>query len=505
MQSRRGDVLHSAPRLARAFVSVIILMTVFQSIRPFECFAEPACPPGEDPLACAAKMSLTLNDKVQAASDLNGGCPGSPSPPPTLIKKLVVFLEKNFELYGQATNVTQAHPGFKSPYQGAQSMTGNADVQETSDVTLYGGARLWKGAEVWINPEIDQGFGLSNSFGVAGFTSGEAYKVGQTIPYFKLPRLFLRQTINIDGDKQDVDSAQNQMKESQTANRFVLTLGKFAVTDVFDGNKYAHDARHDFLNWSILDAGSFDFAADAWGFTYGASGELYAGKWALRGGVFAMSTVPNSTEIDTSGKQLQYIGEIERSYKLGGQDGKVKILVYLTHADMGSYEAAIAQGQATGQTPNTTNVREMQNKAGVTVNVEQGLSKNVGAFFRAGTSNGKVAAFDFTDITSSVSGGVSVNGTPWKRNQDTFRLGAVANLLSPEGIAYLNAGGLGIVVGDGQLPHPGPEAIGETGYDFHISPIFGTVSVDYQLVTDPAYNRDRGPINIFGVRLHGEW
>ena len=50
--------------------------------------------------------------------------------------------------------------------------------RETWDVTFYAGARLWQGAEFWINPEIDQGFGLSSTLGVAGFPSGEAYKVG---------------------------------------------------------------------------------------------------------------------------------------------------------------------------------------------------------------------------------------------------------------------------------------------------------------------------------------
>src|ERR671930_73021 len=100
-------------------------------------------------------------------------------------------------LHGQATFVTQYHPGFHSAFRGPNSLDPQAQARETFDLTLYGGLRPWRGAELWVNPEVEQGFGLSNTLGVAGFTSGEAYKVGAATPYFRLPRLFFRQTINL--------------------------------------------------------------------------------------------------------------------------------------------------------------------------------------------------------------------------------------------------------------------------------------------------------------------
>ncbi|MDF6581120.1 carbohydrate porin, partial [Escherichia coli] len=85
---------------------------------------------------------------------------------------------ERWNVHGQFTNVTQWHPSFRSPYSGTNSLTPDNNTKETVDVTLYLGLRLWKGAELYANPEIDQGFGLSNTVGLAGFSSGEAYKIG---------------------------------------------------------------------------------------------------------------------------------------------------------------------------------------------------------------------------------------------------------------------------------------------------------------------------------------
>jgi high affinity Mn2+ porin len=153
-----------------------------------------------------------------------------------------------FAVHGQATVVVQGHDAFRSPYRGDQSLDPAARAAETADLTLYAGLKPWRGAEIWINPEIDQGFGLSNTLGVAGYVSGEAYKVGQSTPYLKLPRLFLRQTVDLGGERETVDSDLNVLGGARSSDRLVLTVGKFGVPDVFDTNTYAHDPRQDFLN-----------------------------------------------------------------------------------------------------------------------------------------------------------------------------------------------------------------------------------------------------------------
>jgi len=412
-----------------------------------------------------------------------------------------VVAPQAYAIHAQATFTEQAHPAFTSPYQGPLSLNPGARGDETTDVTVYLGVRPWAGAEIWINPEVDQGFGLSDTVGVAGFPSGEAYKVGDTSPYVKLPRLFLRQTIDLGGDKSKVDPDLNTLGGSQSADRIVLTVGKFSVVDVFDTNAYAHDPRQDFLNWVVVDTGAFDYAADAWAYTYGASAEWYVGPWTLRGGVFDLSKAPNSPSLDSSFGQYQEVAELERRYSLGKLAGKVSLTGFLTHGRMGSYGDAMALAEETGQPANVALVRHYQTRGGLSVNIEQQLTDQLGLFVRAGEADGTKEAFEFTDIDQTVVVGLSQAGNAWKRPDDKVGLAILQNDISREHQAYQNAGGTGILIGDGQLPHPGPEQILETYYNLQI--IKGLhLTADYQFVYNPAYNRDRGPVHVFGLRLH---
>jgi high affinity Mn2+ porin len=408
----------------------------------------------------------------------------------------------NFAFHGQATYVNQYSAPFRAPYSGPNSLDANIG-RETTDVTLYAGVRLWKGAEAWINPEIDQGFGLSGTLGVAGFTSGEAYKAGADYPYVRLQRAFLRQTINLGGDVEKLDAGLNQFSGSQTADRLVFTVGKIGVGDIFDTNKYAHDPRGDFLNWSIIDTGTFDYAADAWGYSIGAAAEWYQGPWTLRGGVFDMSITPNSTHLDSRFSQVQWVGELERRYAIGDQPGKVAVTGFLTRGGMGSFQDAIDLAALNGGPADIAAVRHYQSRPGISMNLEQQLIANVGFFARAGIADGTKEPYEFTDIDRTVAAGFLVSGRQWGRNDDTLGIAGVVNGISNVHQAFLNAGGLGILVGDGQLPHPGNEQILETFYSF---PVFSTkITLDYQLIVNPAYNRDRGPVSVLGVRVHAQY
>jgi len=408
-------------------------------------------------------------------------------------------------LHGQTTFVTQYHPGFHSAFRGPNSLDPQAQARETWDLTLYGGLRLWRGAELWVNPEVDQGFGLSNTLGVAGFTSGEAYKVGADVPYVQLPRLFVRQTINLGDEVAHVEAGLNQLASSQTANRVVVTVGKFSVVDVFDTNRYAHDPRNDFLNWSIIDVGAFDYAADAWGYTYGAAVEWYQQWWTIRTGLFTLSKVPNSKVLENKVfDQYQVDLEVEARHTLVGQPGKLKLLSFLSHGRMGRYADATAIALQTGMPVDIAAVRTAHNRVGVSLNPEQQLIEGLGVFAKAGWSQGAFEAFEFTDINKTVSLGLSFTGTRWGRPDDTVGVAVAVNDASGSAKQFFAAGGLGILVGDGQLVHSGPEYIVETYYNLAVFR-FVKLSLDYQFVNNPAYNRDRGPVSIFGFRAHGEF
>ena len=217
-------------------------------------------------------------------------------------------------------------------------------------MTLFAGVRLWKGAELWVDPEIDQGFGFANTHGAAGFPSAEAYKLGSDYPYARVQRYFVRQTIDLGGETQKVDADVNQFAGSYTANRLVLTVGKFSIVDIFDTNKYANNPKTDFLNWSVVNAGTFDYAGDGWGYTYGAAAEWYQGRWTLRGGIFDLSATPaggvspSGGDLDPTFSQFQLVGEIEERHELWGQPGKIKVTGFLSRGRAGQFADAIALG-----------------------------------------------------------------------------------------------------------------------------------------------------------------
>ena len=422
---------------------------------------------------------------------------------PQLSKSTDDAAPEGWALHGQITNVTQGHRRFTSPYSGTNSLIANGRTEETTDVTLYAGVRLWRGAEFWINPEIDQGFGLSNTVGMAGFPSGEAYKIGANAPYLRLPRAFLRQVIPLSGEVVNTEPAANQLAGFKAVNNVTLTIGKFSVTDIFDTNTYAHDPRGDFLNWSIIDAGAFDYAADAWGFTYGAAAEWTQDAWTLRGGVFQLSKVPNGKIVNVNFSQYMLVTELEQRFQMRGLPGKVKLLAFVNRGRMGAYRDAVQLAQQTGDTPDTGLVRRFASRPGVAINVEQELASDMGVFLRGSLNNGTKEAYEFTEINRSISGGLSLKGDRWGRHDDTVGVAGVINGLSSDARQYFANGGIGILIGDAGQSY-GAEKILETYYSMRVNRHV-TLAVNYQHVNNPAYNRDRGPVSIFGVRVHAEF
>ena len=411
--------------------------------------------------------------------------------------------EERFALHGQFTYVEQDTDSFRSPYAGPNSLSPNQG-RETTDLTLYAGARLWSGAEIWINPEIDQGFGLDNTLGLAGFPSGEAYKVGKNQPYLRLQRLFVRETLDLDGDREAIEAGANRLAGYHSANRWVITVGKFSVADIFDANQYAHDPRDDFLNWAAIDTGTFDYAADAWGYTVGAAAEWYQGAWTTRMGLFDLSNVPNSVHLEPGAHEFQIDLELEKRHEIFGHTGKLLVTVFNSRGRMGLLDEAVQIAQASGNPVDIAAVRRLRNRLGADLSLEQQIVEDLGMFARVGKAAGNVETYEFSDIDRTLAAGLSLKGSRWGRNGDTVGVAGIVNHIAAAREEFLNAGGLGILVGDGQLPHAGPEQILETYYNLAVVP-HAHLSLDYQFVKDPAYNRDRGPVSIFAVRFHAQF
>jgi high affinity Mn2+ porin len=411
---------------------------------------------------------------------------------------------ESWALHGQATAIEQYHPAFRSAYRGSNSLDPGSRGEETINITGYGGVRAWDGGEAWADLEMDQGFGLSDTLGIAAFPNGEGSKVGKAIPYLRLQRLFFRQTFDLGGDTKQLKSQANQLAETRTDDSLILTFGKFSPTDVFDTNDYAHDPMHDFLNWAVIDAGPWDYAADAWGYSYGASAELNISAWTIRTGLFDLSRVPNGTELTRGFGQYQLDEEAEYRYKFFNEDGAVRLLGFASRGLIGDYNDAVALAAVTKATPDNALVRRPSWKTGVSINAQQALGENFGAFIRATVNDGSKEGEEFTDMGDSFLAGISLKGQEWHRDDDTTGIAFETGGISIAARNYFARGGSGILIGDGRLDNYSRENILEAYYSAALWPA-AYVSIDYQFVVNPAFNAYRGPVSIFAVRLHGEF
>jgi high affinity Mn2+ porin len=362
--------------------------------------------------------------------------------------------------------------------------------------TAYLGRTLWEGGALYLDPEFAQGFGLSHTFGLAGFPNGEAQKSGAHVPKLYIARFYLTQTIGLGGEQEKVEDDLNQVAGTRDISRVTLYAGKLAVNDLFDANTYAHDPRNDFMNWSVWEGGAYDYAADQRGYSDGVAAELNQKEWAFRLGAFLEPKRSNDRDLDTRVlRRGGYQAEIEDRYDLFGQPGKLRLLSFLNRAFAGSYREALAF-------PRTDIVatRKTRLKTGFVVNLEQAVNDQLGAFARLSWNDGHSEIMSFTDIDRSVSLGLRLKGAAWDRPDDSVGIAAAINGLSGDHAAFLAAGGLGILIGDGRL-HYAPEDILETFYRWQIAAP-ASLTANYQFILHPAYNQDRGPVSVFALRLH---
>jgi hypothetical protein len=404
----------------------------------------------------------------------------------------------------QSTYVWQKHPQFSAAYDGASSLSSNQEIGYTLSGTAFLGFRPWKGTEIFIDPEVTQGLPFSGLRGLGGMTNGEAQKAGSTEPTAYWSRRFLRQTFSFGGGEIEQEAAFNQFAGRVDKRRLVLTAGVFAATDIFDQNTYAHDPRINFLNWSLMDYGAWEMPADARGYTRGLVLEYYHDDWAFRLGRMLLPVESNGLQLNGNFSQSYSDNlELERGHTLFGQAGRLRMLLFRSQAEMGSWSDALQYAQLSGVTPDVANVRTTQVKSGFGVSLEQALSQDLGVFARFSKNNGQAEAYSFAQIDQSLSFGLSVKGTQWTRPEDTVGLGLAFNSISSAHIDYLNAGGQGFFCGDGQLSSPGKERIFEVFYSMKVYKALWA-TLDYQRVNNPCYNTERGPVNVYSLRLHME-
>lgn len=406
--------------------------------------------------------------------------------------------DQRWAFHFQSTLVGQGVLPFSAGYSGANSLESHGEAKNTFSLDVTGTMRLWRGGEFAADLLSWQGYGLSKTTGVAGFPNGEAFRVGKSHPDAAIARAYFQQTIDLGGG-QAASGGPSPGGLPAGADRIILTIGRFSATDIFDKNTYAGDARTQFMNWCLVSSGAWDYPANVIGFTNGATAELDLRAWAVRAGIFQVSRVANGMRLDWNvADNWSLAGELERRLSFDGHPGAVRLLAYKERAHLGNYQESLSAPQDL----QLNGLLRYRTKYGLGINLEQEIGKDVGAFARLGWNDGRNQIWEFTDVDRTASAGISLKGELWRRPGNTMGVAAIVNGISGAHRQFLGRGGLGLTVGDGRLNYAN-EKILETYYSI---PTRWNVSVspDFQLVANPAYNRDRGPAPIFALRLHWE-
>jgi high affinity Mn2+ porin len=433
---------------------------------------------------------------------------------------------ESWNFYGQGTYIEQWHPAFPSQYTNLNgtpnSLLPQAQNAFTGTVTLYGGLKLWQGTELYGAPEMISETPFSDLKGLGGAIQNfEFQKSGTPQPTWYRSRAFLRQTFNMGGEQEHLASGPLQLAQDVDSRRLVFSFGDMSVLDIFDKNTFAGDLRQQYFNMSFMTNAAYDFAADSRGYTVGLAGELYYDEWAFRFGRYAVPKNPNDLNLDF--RVFKFYGdqlELEHKHQLFEQDGAVRVLMFHNHLSTGTFNGAIAALQANpgqnaadcvGSSYGSSNTaapdvcwsRATHDKYGIGINMEQRISDDVGSFFRGMYNDGRSEVYNYTSTDRSLSGGLVFHGRVWDRHKDAVGLGFAQNMLSAAHRQYLQMGGADQFIGDGNLRYR-PERVYEIYYKLHlIGSMWATA--DYQYIQNPAYNADRGPINMLGLRFHSEF
>ena len=432
---------------------------------------------------------------------------GSPAQEPAA-DPVTLFPHSNTARYwisGQANVVLQWHGSFPVKYSGSNSLRSEAENATSKVYTLYLGYELTPTTEVFLDIESAGGHGLSNALGLAGVTNLDVVRNATLSQDPYLARLMLRQVIPLTGERIESDRDELRLATSLPARRIEFRVGKFDVADFFDMNTWGSDSHLQFLNWTVDNNGTYDYAANTRGYTDGVLIEYDDHWWTVRFAEALMPKVANGIRLDADIARARSENlEFEARGKLiAHRAGTVRLLGYLNHANMGNYREAIEEylaGPKTAPPDITATRRQGRHKYGFGLNFEQEITSQIGIFGRLGWSDGHNESFAYTEDDRTLELGAFTKGDSWHRHNDRAGVAFVANGVVAAHQQYLALGGLGFLLGDGSLTY-GPEKIVEGFYTAHLWRGF-FASFNLQHINNPGYNQDRGPVTVPGLRFH---
>lgn len=415
---------------------------------------------------------------------------------------------EQFTIHGQTTIINQYKPTFSVPYSGENSLVPDEESRTSITSTLFLGTRLWKGASLYINPELAGGSGLSGALGVGDALNGETFRVGDPSPSIYLARLFFRQVFALTDARQPRHtqffhnhSDFNQLANDEPIKYFAVTVGKICVADYFDDNTYSHDPRTQFMCWSLMANGAWDYPANTRGYTPSAVFEYVTPNNHWRYALSLMPKTANGLEMNWDIPN-SYSNSLEYThlFKMKGREGAIRFLGFFTSTKMGNYKESLEQNPLNPVIENTRAYG--RTKYGFGINFEQKLNDDLGCFFRASWDDGNNEIWAFTQIDNSISGGLLLTGNKWKRPNDNLGLAIVSSGISKPHQEYINAGGTDFMLGDGKLNYA-REYLSECYYSAELVKDHTYLSAGYQMLLNPGFNKDRqGPVHIFSIRVH---
>lgn len=410
-------------------------------------------------------------------------------------------------LGAQYTFVDQHQYALRSPYAGPLSLRARGDSARSHTFGGYFCVQLPARLQFYFDVEMFKGEGVSGATVLAGLTNGDVIRSG-AVQLGKRPyvaRRYLQWTLPLDDAMRAITRAQDQLPGVRAARYVAVKVGKLAVNDDFDHNRYANATRTQFMNWTLWNNPAWDFAADTRGYTNGLVVAWVAPRWTLRYGAYEMPTFANGQTLDPSLRRSR--GEQAQLTVRGAPDGwALRVLAFRNRGRMGVYRDALRIAAETHTTPNiAANDRDGRRKYGYALNAELPLADggDTGLFARYGWNDGHTVSFVFTEVDRDASFGAQVSGVHWHRPQDRLGVAFDMNALSRDHRDYLAAGGCGFVLCDGRLDY-GHEQIAEVYYALQVLPHV-TLSPDFQFIRNPGYNRDRGPARFVGIRAHVEY
>jgi hypothetical protein len=413
----------------------------------------------------------------------------------------------------QYTFIEQRQTGLASPYEGPLSLHPDGDRQGTHTLGLYTGWAPVTWAQLYLDTEKFMGAGVSGATGLGGPTNGDVVRQGVAglKKQFYIARLYARLMVPLDSQTTAVEGAQDRLPGREAATRMELRLGRLAVPDDLDANRYAGSTRTAFMNWSLWQNTAWDYAANTRGFTDGVMLGYISPGWSLKYGMYRMPLLANGQTLQTLARAR---GEnLELTVVSATTNTVVRVLGFRNTARLGDYREALAIAAATGAVPDVAATdRNGRHKYGFGVNAEQALADDgeTGAFARLGWNDGRTEDFAFTEVDRHASAGAQLAGTYWQRPADRLGAALAAEGLATPHRAYLAAGGAGFLLGDGRLSYA-REQILEAYYRAQWSWTRGPTTVraqltpDLQFVRNPGFNHDRGPVRFYALRLHLEY